>query len=515
MALQTIGSTWMSAESSGGLPDLRSRVLGGMMWVGASQAGLQLTRAVVAIAVARLLTPEEYGLAALALVFASLVLVFSDLALGAALIQRKDLSRHDRDTAFWITIGSGVLFTLIGVALSGPIAALYGEPSAQPLLAVLSLSFLVSAAGAPQQSLMLREMDWRRVEMLPMFGAVAGGIGGVALAAAGVGAWAIIAQYLIATAITTALVWWRSPWRPGFAFSRESARSLAGFSIYMLGHRLLYYFQTNGDRFLIGRVLGTAALGSYAVAYNAVIQPASKIGGPLQRIFSPTFCRIQDEPERIAAAWARVVRLLASISVPALAGLVVVAPDFVPVVLGEQWKPAIPVIQILAWVGIVQALQSLSVDVLMARGWTRTIFRFSLVLTTCHLIAFAVGLQWGIIGVAAMYAVSTTLIEPAQSVLAARALGVSPMVFFRSLTGVFQAALGMCAVVLAVRLGLMDAGVGPTVRLVVCTAAGLVAYVGLCAWRVPELANEVRDLVRRRRAGRSTRLAPQAATVEP
>ncbi|MGH2801132.1 MAG: oligosaccharide flippase family protein, partial [Thermoleophilaceae bacterium] len=209
----------MSADSRPGLPDLRSRVLGGLVWVGASQAGLQLTRAVVAIAIARLVTPEDYGLAALALVFASLVLVFSDLALGAALIQRKTLSDADRNTAFWITIGSGLLFTLIGLALSGPIAALYGEPSAQPLLAVLSASFLVSAAGAPQQSLMLREMDWRRVEMLPMLGALVGGVTGVVLAATGAGAWAIIAQYLAGTAVTTLLVWWRSPWRPRLAFS--------------------------------------------------------------------------------------------------------------------------------------------------------------------------------------------------------------------------------------------------------------------------------------------------------
>src|SRR5262245_4035475 len=121
-----------------GVPDLRARVLKGVAWVGASQVGAQLTRAVVAIVIARLLTPDEYGLAALALVFASLVMVFSDLALGAALIQRKDLSAVDRDTAFWTTLVAGILFTCLGAALSGPIASLYGQPEAQPLLLVLS-----------------------------------------------------------------------------------------------------------------------------------------------------------------------------------------------------------------------------------------------------------------------------------------------------------------------------------------------------------------------------------------
>ena len=504
----------MSVSPGSGFPDLRARVLGGLGWVVGSQLGLQLARALAAIAIARLLTPEEYGLAALALVFASLVLVFSDLALGAALIQRKELSDLDRDTAFWTTVASGVVFAILGFALAGPLAALYGNADAKPLLQVLSIGFVVNALGAPQQSLMLRDMDFRRVEVLPMIGALGGAVVGVAIAAAGGGAWAIIAQYAVAATVTTIAVWLRSPWKPRFAFSRESLRDLGGFSVFMLGHRMLYYLQTNGDRFLIGRFLGTASLGVYAIAFNTIIQPASRIGGPLQRLMSPAFCRIQDEPERIAAAWARVVRLLASVSVPPLAALVVLAPDFVPVVLGDQWSKAVPVIQILAWVGIVQALQSLSVDVLMARDRARTIFRFSLVLVSCHLVAFIVGLHWGVVGVAAAFAVSTTLVEPFQSVLAARALGVSPMVFVHGVAGVFQAAAGMCVIVFGVRLGLVDAGVHEALRLVICSGVGVLAYAALCAWRVPELAEEVRGVLGRRGTARQRVAAPAAAAIE-
>ncbi len=485
------------------VPDIRSRVLRGLGWVIGSQIGLQLARAVSAIAIARMLTPDEYGLAALALVFSSLVLIFSDMALGAALLQRKVLTEHDRSTAFWAMIGGGALFSLVGVAISGPVAQLYGEPEAQPLLAALSATFFISALGATQQMLMLRDMDFRRVEVIPAIGVVLGGAGGVALAASGAGAWAIILQQIVAVTVTSALAWLRSSWHPRFMFSKASLRDLAGFSVYMVGHRILYYLQLNVDRFLIGRYLGTAALGTYAVAYNTMLVPASKLGGPLQRVLSPAFCRMQDEPERIAAAWARVTRLLAAVTVPALAGLVVVAPDFVPVVLGDQWEQAVTVVQVLAWVGMVQALQSLNTDILMARDRTRTIFRFTILVTSAHMIAFVVGLQWGVVGVAVAYAVSTTLVEPIQSVLAARALGVSPMVFFRSVGRVFQAGLGMCAVVLIARWLLIDAGVAAAPRLIACIVVGGLAYVPLCAWRVPEIAEEIRDLLRRRAGGRT------------
>jgi O-antigen/teichoic acid export membrane protein len=500
----------MEAAPTPGVPDLRHRILRGLAWVGASQVALQITRAVVAIAVARLLTPAEYGLAALALVFSSLVLIFSDLALGAALIQRKNLSLVDRDTAFWVTAASGIVFTVLGVLFAGPIAGLYGEPDAKPLLVALSGTFFIAAIAAPQQSLMIRDMDFRRVEMLPMAGTFVGGIAAVAVAAAGGGAWAIIIQYIVATIVTSALVWWRSAWRPRFAFSWASLRELGGFSIYMLGHRMLFYTQMNADRFLIGRFIGAAGLGVYAVAYNTMLVPASKIGGPLQRVFSPAFSRIQDEPERIAATWARVTRLMAAVSVPALAGLIVVAPDFVPVVLGDHWTAAVPVVQVLAWVGIIQALQALNSDILMARGRAKTLFRFSLILTTAHVIAFSVGLQWGVIGVAAAYAISTTFVESWQTVLAARALGVSPMIFVRSVSGVFQAAIGMCAVVLLVRVGLENSGASHLATLVACVLTGAVVYAALCLWRVPEITQEARDLLRRRMPAS----APQLAVAE-
>jgi O-antigen/teichoic acid export membrane protein len=498
--------------SSGGEPvtdDIRSRVTRGLGWVGASQVVLQVIRTGGAIVVARLLAPEEYGLAMLALVFASLVLVFSDLALGAALVQRKNLTEADRCTAFWITIASGIVFTVVGFALSGPVAALYGEPDVQPLLAALSASFILTALGATQQSLLLREMNFRRLETLTVVGTLVGTVAAVVIALKGGGAWAIIGQQLAGAAATSVLMWRASSWRPRLMVSRESARFLAGFSGFLVGHRLLFYFHQNADRFLIGRFLGTASLGAYAVAYNIMLAPAARIAGPVQRVLAPAFARMQDEPERIAAAWARVTRLVGMIAIPGLTGVVVVAPDLVPVVLGDQWLAAVPVLQLLAWVGILQALQAVNVDILMARGRTSTIFKYTICFCTAHVIAFTVGLQWGIVGVAAAYAISSTLVEPFLTVLTARALGVSPWIFVRSVLGVAQNAVVMGAVVFAARVAMVDADVPPAVRLVLATVLGAVVFAGLCLWRVPELLRDLRSLL-----GSARVRVPSAAPAE-
>lgn len=491
---------------------MRDRVIGGFGWVGFSQVAMQITRVVVALTVARLLTPEEYGLAALTLVFASLVLVFSDFALGAALIQRKTLTEDDRSTAFWTTVGCGLLFTMLGIVLSGPVASLYGQPETQSLFAVLSLSFLITALGATQQALLLRDMNFRRLELLTIGGALAGAPVAIGLAVAGTGPWAIIAQQLAAALVTTVLMWRGSPWKPQRRFSKASLRDLWSFGGYVVGHRLLFYAHTNADRFIIGRFIGPAALGAYAIAYNIMLQPAARIGGPLQRILAPAFSRMQDEPERIAAAWARVVRLIAAISVPALGGLIIVAPEFVAVALGDKWAPAAPIIQILAWVGILTALQSINMDVLMARDRTALMFRFSLAFVPIHIAAFAIGAQWGVIGVAVAYAISSTLVEPWLTVLAARVLGVSPMIFVRAVSGVFQAGAVMVGALFLARMALLDAEVPTGARLALLIAVGVLVYVPMCAWRSPEVAPDVRAVLARAKRPRATGSARPAET---
>ena len=196
---------------------------GGLAWVGASQVMLQVIRMVGAIVVARLLTPDEYGLAMLALVFASLVLVFSDLALGAALVQRKELTEHDRSTAFWITVGSGVLFTVLGVALAGPgRRALRRSRRSRRCWPCCSRSASCSPRSArPSRRCCCARCSSAGSRCSTVAGALAGTVAAVVLARSGTGAWAIIGQQLVTAARRPALLLWRaSPWRPRCAFSQ-------------------------------------------------------------------------------------------------------------------------------------------------------------------------------------------------------------------------------------------------------------------------------------------------------
>lgn len=491
---------------------LHRRALKGLAWSGGSQVVGQILRMVVAVTLARLLAPDDYGLAALAVVFASLVLVFSDLALGAAIVQRPVLTEDDRSTAFWMAIGAGVVFTVVGILVAHPMAAFYGREEVAGLCMALSTTFIIVSLATTHEAVLVREMEFGRLERRTMIATAAGAVAGIIVAIATHSAWAIIAQQVTEAIVSTLMLWFVSPWRPSFRFSRRSLHELGGFSAFLVGHRLLYYFHRNADNLLIGKFVGASALGAYSLAYNIMLFPFARIAGPVQKVLGPAFARMQHDKPRLAESWLRAVRLLGTIAVPALFGMVVVAHDFVAVVLGDKWQQTAEIIQILAWVGIVQSLQSLNTDVLQALGLTSRVFRFTIIFTSTHLVAFLIGLQWGVLGVAAAYAISTTLVEPIYTVMTARSVEISPFRILGAVRGVFEAGFLMAAATYCVRELLLSAGVPTFFRLVLCMLAGALVFVPAYMWRERAGTQEIRAILGRITARRRPK-APVAVAV--
>jgi len=489
---------------------LRGRVLRGVAWKAVSQLVVQCSRLVVALILARLLAPEAWGLAAMTLVFSGIVVVFTDNALGTALIQRRNLTDADRSTVFWASAAVGLVLMLGGIAASEPLAQFYGEPQVRPMFAVLSLSFFVSALGTTQVALLVREMRFRSLELRQIAATLCGAVVGITLALLGAGARAIVAQWVADAIVFTALLWFRASWRPSLRFSWTSLRGLGGFAGWVFGENLLYQGGRNLGNLLIGRFLGAAALGGYALASNVILVPFTRLAAPLQQVFFPAFSSIQDDRTRMGDIWVRVTRLVAAISAPALVGLVIVAPDFVDVLLGERWHETAQVIQILAWAGLVLSLQALNGEILLALGRARTLFWFTALWFAGTVVAFAVGIQWGVLGVAACYVAVILLIEPLRTYLACRALEMSMWRLVGALGGVAQATAVMALAVLATRELLIAQGTPAGIQLLAAIGVGILAYVPACAWRAPDVVDELRR-IRPRRGDRPAVAAISAA----
>ena len=478
-------------------PELRSLVIRGVSWKVGSHVLVQVFSFASTLILARLLTPRDFGLAGLALVFSGLAFIFADLGIGASIVQRESLTEEDRSTAFWSNAGLGLVLTLVGVGLSWPLAHLYRQPEVQPLFAVVSLTFLFTALGTTQGALLIRSMSFRSLEVRTIVATSTSIVIGIGLAALGYGPWAIIAQSLAISGISTLLLWRSSPWRPRFIYSTESFKHLLGFGSLIFGSNLTRYLERNADNFLIGRFRGPAALGAYGIAYNIMLVPLMRIVLPVQQVFFPALSRIS-EPREAGALWLRMSRILAAAVVPCLLGMAVVAPDFVVVVLGDKWRSSIHVLQILAWVAIIQFAAAETSTLMQAIGRAGIVLRFSVVSAILGVAGFAVGVRWGIIGVAVGYAITNTLVVPFYVAVGGRAVDVSLGQYCRVLSGVAQAATAMALIVLGLRFALLDQlSAGP--RLVVLIVVGVAVYPPLCRWRAPEVAQEIRRVRASRR----------------
>jgi O-antigen/teichoic acid export membrane protein len=356
-----------------------------------------------------------------------------------------------------------------------------------------SFAFVLEGIATTQGALLMREMKFRSLEIRIMAATLCGAAVAIGVAVAGGGPWAIVLQSLTSTAVGVVLLWRFSPWRPSFTFSKASLRVLGKFGGNVFGARLLLLGRGNVDNVLVGRFLGPAALGAYAFAYNIMLIPVNRLGTPVQEVFYPALAKLRDL-DRIAAAWLRANKLVAAVAAPALLGLMVVAPDFVHVVVGERWRRAVPVLQILTYVGLLQAVQLLNISVLQVADRTAVLLRYWVVVSVASVTSFVVGLHWGIVGVATAYAVCSTVMEPYYARLTGRAVGVSLAQFAKNLARVLAAAVLMAVVVLGARTLLIHAGAPALLRLVSCIVIGAAVYLPLCLLLEPILRVELRGV---------------------
>lgn len=488
------GATTYSAPQS-----LREPVLTGLKWILGGRYTREILRLAVGILLARVLTPAQWGVAGAALVVVSLLDMLTDFALPAALIQRPRITEEDRSTMFWTCLGIGTLFTLFAIAISGLVADFFGEPQVQSLFAVASLGFVINSVEKVPGSLLTREFAWRALELRQIASYFVGAAVAVALALAGAGPWAIIGNSLATTTTSAVLLWILTSWRPRWVFSWSSFRGLTGFGVGLLGSQLLTYFQLNMDKLLIGRYLGAASLGTYSFAYQLMFTPILNLGFPLQGVLFPVFATIQDDHERLSAAWLRGKRLAVAIMAPAFLTLIVVAPDLVPAVFGSKWEEAVPVLQLLCLAGVAYSLGTQNWILLMSTGRLRTLFGLTSFITAVTTVGVIVGLHWGITGVAAALVVAYTVIVLPETWIVTRAVSISFTASLRASFSPLPFAAAGAALGYAVRLGLVEVGVPAGVRFVLAGAVCIVAYAVLAFIGSAPLRYEAQEAFRRYR----------------
>lgn len=384
---------------------LKKKTISGIIWSFGSQGGKQVSQFIITAVLARLLSPKDFGLLGMATVFTGFVTLFAELGVSGALIQKQNVDDNHLSSAFWLNIVVGIILTLIFIALAPLIAGFYNKPELKPILIVLSFNFVLSSFTVIQQTILTKDMDFRALAVRDVTAVIISGIVGIYLAYNGHGVWSLVYQLLTFTFVNGFLLWILSKWRPKFIFSITAIKDIFHFSANMTGFNILGYFSGNIDYLLIGRFLGSESLGYYTLAYKLMMVPLRNVTAVISKVMFPVFSQIQNDLEKVCKTYLKMIKAIAFITVPAMFGLFVIAPEFINIIYGPKWSPVIGLVKIFCFCGIAQSIGGTVVNIRLSQGKAGLQFKIGMLNTFFATILISIGLKWGIYGVTFFYTV--------------------------------------------------------------------------------------------------------------
>ena len=354
---------------------------------------------------ARLLTPSDFGLVAMVTVVATFIVMFKDMGLSQATVQKNEINHAQISTLFWINVLFGLLVMLITWVLAPAIALFYHEPVLEVITMALAIGVFIGGLTVQHQALLRREMRFKElsiIEVSSMFGGISAGI---VTAWMGFGYWALVILQITQASVMLAGVWYLSKWRPGPPVRNSGIGSMLSFGGYMTAYSFMNYFARNLDTILIGWRWGAIPTGLYSRAYSLLLLPIGQLTAPFSSIAVPTLSRLQDDPEQFKIFYLKAIKIIAYISFPMIISMAILADEIVYIVLGPQWSEAAELFQILAIAAFWQPVASTVGWIYVSLGNVKRMMVWGFIAIPPILIAMFIGLDWGASGVAIAYSI--------------------------------------------------------------------------------------------------------------
>ncbi|HUF98939.1 MAG TPA: lipopolysaccharide biosynthesis protein [Ilumatobacter sp.] len=490
-------------DTGAGGTSLSQRSAGGVLWNGATFATSKLLVLAATIVLARLLTPDDFGLVGIGLLVISYLDLVNDFGINAAVIQHRGDPVRVANVAFWVNMSLAVALTSLAIVGAPLVADFFDEPRATAVVRVLALTMLLTSAGAIHQARLRRSMQFKRRLVPELARAVAKGGVAITLALSGAGVWSLVWGQIAGELVAAVCYWIVMPWLPRPTADRRLTRDLFRFGSHIAAVGVLGTVLRNVDYLVIGRALGTRALGLYTLAFRLpqlLIEGAVTIVG---QVAFPAFARLQTQPDRLRSGLLRGLRLTSLVITPLSLGLAFTADPFIRAVYGERWVAAITVMRLLALYMLVQGATRLCGEVYKAMGRASLLSRLAIVklVITVPLVLFAV--EHGIVAVAAAQLVAASTCTVLDAVLAQRIVGVT----FRQLLVTFLPAVraGTAMSVGSLLAVWATSGFAPMTRLLLITTVGAVSYGAALMAFDRSSFDEFATFVRQRRTRDTTR----------
>jgi O-antigen/teichoic acid export membrane protein len=373
--------------------------------------GLKFALSILATAVlARLLTPQDYGLIGMVAVFTGFVAMFKDLGLSLATVQRAEISYDQISTLFWVNVTISVAITLLMVLLAPLIGWFYGEPRLTTITIITSLGFFFGGLAVQHEALLKRQMRFYALSVIAFLSMMIGYAVGIVLAWRGASYWSLVFSQLALLASNGIGVWITCRWRPGAPKRNSGVRSMLSFGGNVTGYALINYVSRNCDNLVVGRAFGPQLLGLYTKAAQLLALPTDQINEPLSSVAIPALSRLADSPERYRQAYLRIMEKIIMVTMPAVILMLATADWLVLIILGPQWIDSARIFVFMGVAGLFQPVASTGGWLLVSQGRVRDMLRWSLINAPISILSIVAGLPWGVVGVAASFSLGRILV---------------------------------------------------------------------------------------------------------
>lgn len=485
----------LSADGSG-LP-LRHRVTRGAATLLFGQGLRQAMAIATTAALARLVAPRDFGLFAMVGAVCGFVGLFAEMGLTAATVQRRVLTRAQSNALFWVNLALGLAASGMVAALAPLIARFYGHPELRSVAIWWGSGFALAGAGVQSRALLERRMRYRALLGLDVAALAIASTAAIGCAALGLGVWALVVQMLAMNACSTSGALLLAHWRPGRPRGAPGLRELVAVGANLLGWRALGYFTRNLDNLVIGRLMGAVPLGYYTRAYQLMLYPVGALTQPLRAVMLPALSRLQDDPERLAKAYVKSLRVVIAVCAPITLLTVTLADEVVLTVYGVQWRPAIHVLRILALAGLWEVVFNSIGWLFVVVGRTDRQLRWGLISAPLICAGFLIGARWGVAGVAWSYTVVLSALAYPYMRYAYGTAGVQLGHVATALGPVLLSAAGAGAATGLVREVLAGLGMAAWARLLSGLLVYAVLYGAFVRVLLPECMSEIRSSIAR------------------
>jgi PST family polysaccharide transporter len=359
---------------------------------------------------ARILTPQDYGLIAMVMVVTGFVSLFNDLGLSMATVQREEVDQEQISSLFWINVAVGIAVFLIICCLAKGVAWFYTEPRLTWVTVGLAVGFLFSGFTVQHQAILQRQMRFASLLIIDIASFLTGAGVGIVCALMGFKYWALVIMYGAIAFSRLVYTFVLCPWIPALNMGLNKVRSMLNFGLNLTGFNFVNYFARNTDNLLIGKLFGPRSLGLYSKAYGLLLLPLMQINAPISSVAIPALSRLNGSPDVYRRYYLGMLKKIALITMPGVVFMIATSDWLILLILGPQWVEASKIFAVLGIVGLVQPIANTTGWLFISQDRTKAQFRWGIIGSTISIISFVIGLKWGAFGVAASYSIVGLLV---------------------------------------------------------------------------------------------------------